>query len=407
VPTSSSRGRPAQQATPQQATPQQQVTAVTRVDPATQRMVASRDALRTELQQQLAIMAATAAGGMDATKMAGVALTHFTRNPTLWDCTPVSIARCIVEAAQYGLEPIFGNVYLVPFQNRKSGQREAQLIIGYRGLITLARRSGEVRRVWAEVVRAKDEFRYQRGLHPDLHHVPYQPAPGTTGDDLDPGPMTHAYSVAEFRDGERQFDVMTAAEVYAIRARSKGAFYNGSLTGPWLTDEAEMSKKTVTRRLSKSLPLTIEARHLLDAEDAGEREAQQAAPAQPSRAQQLAAQVRGSLGAGRDVPSDTTTPSTAGGSDDPASSDSDAAPDQARMVGTSDSGSTDQPDAGGAAEGDGQAGAHGGGQARQPTGEAPAQPTCSAPSPYREGEACVVEPRHEGPHEDATGATWL
>lgn len=376
-----------------------------------QRAVATIDdrraELRTELQQQLGIMAATGVGGMDPKKMAGLALTFFTRTPALWECTPVSIARAIVEANQYGLDLLFGSVYLVPYRNRQSGQKEAQLIVGYRGLATLARRSGEVSRIRARVVYQRDTFSFAYGLSEHLDHVPYQPR---QGDDLDPGPMTHVYAIAEFTDGGTQFDVMTAAEVYAIRARSKGAFDgSGNLTGPWLTDEGEMSKKTVLRRLSKSLPLTVEARQALDSEDRIERDA---APVTVTAAQAaghaLAARVRDRLGAGDDLPHDTTQ--------------APAGDDQQAGAGTASP--ADQPDQPAVVTGQGDAQADGGQQgdgAQQPDAPtaaapvakptapaAPAGPICGAPSPYAEGDVCTADPHARGTqHGDGRGNAWL
>jgi len=208
-------------------------------------------------------------------KMKGVVLSTFTRTPSLWECDPVSIARAVVEAAQAGLEPTgsLGGAYLVPFWNSKAGKREAQLIIGYTGLVKLARRSGDVTRCEARIVRQADEFDFGYGLDPFIHH---RPALGLPEDAANP--MTHAYAVATFRDGSKQFDVMSAAEILAIKARSKSKDKDGNPSGPWVTDEAEMAKKTVLRRLSKLLPLTIEAQRVLDAEESIETEPRNVTP---------------------------------------------------------------------------------------------------------------------------------
>lgn len=254
--------------------------AVARVDFNTQ-----LTALSAELDRRQALIAESAASLIDPVKMKGVVLSTFTRTPSLWECDPISIARAVVEAAQAGLEPTgsLGGAYLVPFFNSKTGRKEAQLIVGYTGLVKLARRSGEVVKVEARVVRQADEFDYGYGLDPYLHH---RPALGVSEDAANP--MTHAYAVVHFRSGDKQFDVMSAAEVLAIKARSKSKDRNGNATGPWITDEAEMWKKTVLRRLSKLMPLTIEAQRALDAEDAIETEPRNVTPAvrppsQPSR----------------------------------------------------------------------------------------------------------------------------
>lgn len=267
--------------------------------------------LSNELDRRQAMLEQSAASLIDPVKMKGVVLSTFTRTPSLWECDPVSIARAVVEAAQAGLEPTgsLGGAFLVPFFNSKTGRKEAQLIIGYTGLVKLARRSGEIVKVEARVVRQADEFDYGYGLDPYLHHLP---ALGVAEDAANP--MTHAYAVVHFRSGDKQFDVMSAAEILAIKARSKSKDKNGNLTGPWVTDEAEMWKKTVLRRASKLMPLTIEAQRVLDAEESIETTPRNVTPAAraPQQQSRIAARLVGAettsapvaVGAAAGAPSD-------------------------------------------------------------------------------------------------------
>lgn len=253
---------------------------------------AALSALSVELDRRQAIIEQSAASLVDPVKLKGIVLSTFTRTPSLWECDPVSIARAVVEAAQAGLEPTgsLGGAFLVPFFNSKTGRKEAQLIIGYTGLVKLARRSGEIVKVEARVVRQADEFDYGYGLDPYLHH---RPALGVAEDAANP--MTHAYAVVHFRSGDKQFDVMSAAEILAIKARSKSKDRNGNLTGPWVTDEAEMWKKTVLRRASKLMPLTIEAQRVLDAEESIETTPRNVTPAvrAPQQQSRIAARLVG------------------------------------------------------------------------------------------------------------------
>lgn len=270
------RGRVAQR--------QQQATgAVSRIDPDQ-----ARAALDRALQERQQALAESAASMIDPAKMRMVVLSTFTRTPALWECDPITIARAVIESAQAGLEPTgaLGGAYLVPFFNGKTGRKEAQLIIGYTGLVKLMRRSGEVQRVEARVVRQADDFDYAYGLDPYLVH---KPATDVAQDANNP--MTYAYAVIVYRTGERYFDVMSAAEVLAIKARSKARD-----AGPWVTDEPEMWKKTILRRASKLSPLTVEARRVLDAEDDidVERSARRpVAPTRPVAPSRIAARVMG------------------------------------------------------------------------------------------------------------------
>jgi recombination protein RecT len=218
-------------------------------------------ALDAEITRRAEVIEDSAASLIDTRRLKGVVLSVFTRRPELWECDPISVARAVVECAQVGLEPTgaIGGAHLVPFFNSKTGKKEVQLILDYRGGVALARRSGEVKRVEARIVRDKDEFDFAYGLDPTLRHVPALVE--------DPGKLAYCYAVAIFADGSRQFDVMSAVQVEDVRKRSKAKD-----SGPWVSDYFEMAKKTVLKRLLKLLPLSIEARQVLEFEDEQDRE---------------------------------------------------------------------------------------------------------------------------------------
>ncbi|RUS07913.1 hypothetical protein EFW58_00661 [Bacillus velezensis] len=150
-----------------------------------------------------------------------------------------------MQSAQLGLEPgLIGHCYFVPFWNNKEKRRDVQFIIGYKGMIDLARRSGHIESIYAHAVYETDEFDYELGLHPKLVH---KPATGQRG------AITHVYAVAHFKDGGYQFEVFSKDDIEKTRKRSKA-----SDNGPWKTDYEEMAKKTVIRRMWKYLPISIE-----------------------------------------------------------------------------------------------------------------------------------------------------
>lgn len=186
-------------------------------------------------------------------RVAGAAIS---RQPKLLECSIESLYVAVSNCGQLGLEPnLLGEAYLVPYRNKKTGRTEAQFLPGYRGLVKLARRSGELATIEAHVVHEKDTFTFAYGDQPHIEHVPY------SGDD-DPGRLTFGYAVAVFKDGSRQRDVMSRREIEAVRTRSMA-----SDSGPWVTDYEEMAKKTVVRRLCKMLPLTVELADALAAEE--------------------------------------------------------------------------------------------------------------------------------------------
>jgi len=171
-----------------------------------------------------------------------VALTCAAKTPKILDCTRESVMLSIMQAAELGLEPggALGEGYLVPYGST------CQFIPGYRGLIALARRSGQIISIEAHTVYEEDDFEVEFGLNPRLVHRPNLRA-------AERGEILGFYAIARLKDGGIQHDFMPKIEVDAIRKRSRA-----SGAGPWVTDYAEMGKKTVIRRLCKSLPLSVE-----------------------------------------------------------------------------------------------------------------------------------------------------
>lgn len=215
----------------------------------------------------------TLAKGLDPQRLINVGLQGITRSPRLLQCTPASIIMALRDAAELGLEPsgLMGSAYLVPYRNKKTQKYEAKLIPGYRGLIDLARRSGEVKTVEAHVVRERDVFDYAYGTDAFLIHKPFLNRGELDDEDkpLDGGRYIGAYALAKLTSGDAQFEVMDIPQIEAIRARSRAAD-----DGPWVTDWAEMARKTPTRKLLKYLPLSVmQLQRALELEDIAEGEA--------------------------------------------------------------------------------------------------------------------------------------
>jgi len=177
-----------------------------------------------------------------------IALTALTRVPRLTECTPETVIKAMLTCSELGIEPDGRRAHLIPFRNTKANNVECQLIIDYKGLVELAKRSGDVSSITAQIVCEKDTFTWDTG---EVHHVINFAQPR--------GEMYAAYAVIKFKDGTEQADVMTKAEIDAIRKRSKAAN-----DGPWVTDYHEMARKTVFRRASKWITLSPEVADALD-----------------------------------------------------------------------------------------------------------------------------------------------
>lgn len=167
-----------------------------------------------------------------------IALSAVSNNPKLQDCTPQSFLGAMMTAAQLGLEPNtpLGQAYLIPYKGK------CQFQLGYKGMIDLAYRSGNVSIVQAHAVYSNDKFEYELGLEPKLRHVP---ATGCRGD------ATHYYAMFRTKDGGFGFAVMDRDEVLAHARKYSQSF--GS--GPWQTNFDEMAKKTVLKKALKYAPM--------------------------------------------------------------------------------------------------------------------------------------------------------
>lgn len=185
-----------------------------------------------------------------ADRIVRLAMTTLQNQPDLLNCTWQSVVGCVMTCTQLGLEieATQGQAYMVPFKDNRSGTSIATLIPGYRGLMNLALRTGQIVSIEARVVRQCDEFEFL-DEPPMLRHKR----------DLDVDPddfaMTHVYAVAVHNDSGnyRQYEVLSRAQVLAIKKRSRA-----SKKGPWVTDEPEMWRKSAVRRLCKYLPQSPE-----------------------------------------------------------------------------------------------------------------------------------------------------
>lgn len=182
---------------------------------------------------------------LDAERFCRIAITATTRTPKLMDCTPASVMKCLLDLSAMGLEPDGRRAHLIPYGT------ECTLIIDYKGLIELIRRSGDVSSIRAETVCENDGFSWENGIV--THKVDWRNPRGE---------VQAVYAEAKLSSGEVQTAVMTKDEVEAIRARSR----SGN-NGPWKTDWCEMAKKTVVRRLTKMLPLSSEIREHVEKDD--------------------------------------------------------------------------------------------------------------------------------------------
>ena len=192
--------------------------------------------------------------GLEAQQLVRDALTCLRQTPKLAECDQASVLGSLMTCAQLGLRPgVLGQAYLLPLWNGRNRRTEAQLIIGYQGLLELIYRSGAVSMVAARVVHANDEFTYEYGLEEDkLIHRP--PSHGPRGEAI------AYYAIARMKGGGYAMtDVMTKADMEQHRDKyAMAKKRDGTIVGPWVTQFDEMARKTMIRQLAKMLPKSPE-----------------------------------------------------------------------------------------------------------------------------------------------------
>jgi recombination protein RecT len=199
--------------------------------------------------------------GVDADRLARVFLSEVGGNSDLMKCSPRSLIGAFLQASQYGLEigGHLGQAYMVPFGNK------AQLLIGYKGLVALAYRSGMVSTIHAYDVREADDYEPPMlGTSPRIVHMPAR-------DRVD-SKLVAAYAVVRMRGSDSpHIEWMWLDEILAIKERSRGSEGRNS---PWNTELPMMARKTALRRALKVVPMAAESSGLHNAlsvdENAGE-----------------------------------------------------------------------------------------------------------------------------------------
>lgn len=177
-------------------------------------------------------------------RLGRIALTSIRQTPKLLQCDQMSLLAAVMQSAQLGLEPNtpLGEAYLIPYG------KEAQFQVGYKGIISLAHRTGEYQAIYAHEVYKNDKFEYSYGLEKTLKHVP---------DDEPEGDPIYYYAVYKLKNGGMDFVVWSAKKIEAHAKKYSQAYQKGWTT-PWKTDFPAMAKKTMLKEVLKYAPKSAE-----------------------------------------------------------------------------------------------------------------------------------------------------
>jgi recombination protein RecT len=203
-------------------------------------------------------------------RIIGLLVNLWTTGPEeIQQCRPSTLLNAAGLACAVGLEfnNSLGQSAIIPWQNH--GKYEAQWQPMYRGLITLASRSGRVHDVGAKVVLEQDLFEYELGTNEFLRH---KPAPRWDNDFELLRDWRYVYSMVRFKDGPPAFHVMDRYDVDRIREQNSKASSNKA---PWNTNPEEMIRKTPVKQHLKYLDLTNHTNMAVGADDQAESDQKQ------------------------------------------------------------------------------------------------------------------------------------
>ena len=210
------------------------------------------DRFKQELSLRKDMMTSLLPKNINFEKFQAIVIAAVGSNPDLLECDRGSLLKSCIQAAELGLSlnPTLGEGDILRVWNSRTKRNDAQFRPRYMGLMKLARQSGDVSKIEAEIVRENDEFLIQKGDEPRLEH---RIKLGNRGE------MVGAYCIWTLKDGTKQFEVMDRDQILAIRDRSSSKTKEGKIVGPWATDQEEMWRKTVVRRASKYMPRATDA----------------------------------------------------------------------------------------------------------------------------------------------------
>jgi recombination protein RecT len=178
-----------------------------------------------------------------------IVVSELKKNPKLQDAfkeNPSSLFASILAGAEIGLIPsdMLGEFYLIP--RRIDNKQTVTPLIGYKGLVSILLRSGEITKIHTECVYEGDHFEAIYGLEQNIIHKP------NFDIERSANTLKFVYAVAKLKNGDYQFQVLSKGEILKIKALSR---YDNDL---YFNDKKDpqmwMVRKTALIQLSKMLP---------------------------------------------------------------------------------------------------------------------------------------------------------
>lgn len=179
-------------------------------------------------------------GGKNGTRFISSIVSAVQSTPALQECTSPSIvnAALLGEALNLSPSPQLGQFYMVPFDNKKKGCKEAQFQLGYKGYIQLAKRSGVYKKINVLSIKAGELISYnplEEELEINLIEDDYV---------RENTPTIGYYAMFEEVNGYRHSIYWSKQRMLAHAEKYSFAFYkNGGAKSLELLEEGKISEK--------------------------------------------------------------------------------------------------------------------------------------------------------------------
>lgn len=179
-------------------------------------------------------------GGKNGTRFISSIISAVQSTPALQECTSPSIvnAALLGEALNLSPSPQLGQFYMVPFDNKKKGCKEAQFQLGYKGYIQLAIRSGYYKKLNVLAIKEGELVRYDP--------LDEEVEVNLIDDDIlrEEAPTMGYFAMFEYENGFRKTLYWSKKKMLAHAEKYSFAFYkNGGARSLELLEQGKIPEK--------------------------------------------------------------------------------------------------------------------------------------------------------------------
>ena len=215
----------------------------------------SQDAVKAQLNQVV---------GRNSDKFVTSIISAVNQNPELSQCSNGSIVSAALTglALQLSPSPQLGQFYMVPFADRKTGTKKAEFILGYRGLVQLAIRSGQYRRLSAMAIKQGELISFD----PLTEEIEVKLIEDV--DAREDAPTIGYYAYFELINGFKKSMYWTRRKMERHAERYSMGYKAHKGYTFWEKDFDGMAVKTMYRQLLKLAPASIDIQSALESDGA-------------------------------------------------------------------------------------------------------------------------------------------